>query len=471
MDGLLDAQRRCLAALQASCAADPGAHANQLAALEREAALAAGAAGIEDFLSASGNLFELARAGSLDRAVNAARSAVAVGDRWRARAAAIEHRTALGATAAGWGAALTAAGTEAAAARSAGEDARSAYTGLLLLLIELHGPAHAVMGEDLAAEAALALEGLIAVDPGFSLEAPEYRARTPWRATGVLAGWFAALGAPAGPAPEPEDPLPEIENAAARWRDALAAAGPVGAEAAPPGSAEEVAAPYAALAEMLPVGDPTRAAAEAAAAAARTEPSGPAALARLVEEGRLVELSAAPLRARARDALARQAFWPDPIVARHWQTLLARLEDVASPTALDAFAGHADACFAAEAGWNRAFLASLFAPLRSALSGRATDVAERLLGVADVRSLERTRDFVENVVLVLAPLEDGALGSYEGEGGADLLRDARWWLAEHPGGSLRERLTAPPGDAAAALVMWGEPFADASFPPPRPDRG
>src|SRR6266536_5124728 len=93
----MEDHRRYLAALRAACAQRPEAHLHQLAALDRELALAA----TDDpaaYAVASGDVFEPTRALWLDRVRNQARVAAALGDRRRARAAAVEYEHVLGAT-------------------------------------------------------------------------------------------------------------------------------------------------------------------------------------------------------------------------------------------------------------------------------------------------------------------------------------------------------------------------------------
>src|SRR4051794_3681179 len=130
VQGSIEAHRRYLLALRDACAPDPVIHAHQLAALDAELDLASGD-DLDAYLEASGNLFELTRAASLDRLAGQARTGVATGDPWRARAAAVEYAAAVDATGHGDWAEHTAAGADRAAAiTAAGADATAAFTRL-----------------------------------------------------------------------------------------------------------------------------------------------------------------------------------------------------------------------------------------------------------------------------------------------------------------------------------------------------
>jgi hypothetical protein len=89
--------RRYLAALTAAAAGEPLTHANQLAALAREAAVAAAAADPAACRAASGDLFEYARGAWLDRLLAHARIATAMDDPWTTQAMALELEAALAA--------------------------------------------------------------------------------------------------------------------------------------------------------------------------------------------------------------------------------------------------------------------------------------------------------------------------------------------------------------------------------------
>ena len=90
MNALLEAQRQALGAMQQACARQPGIHAQQLHALQREQALCAAALTLSDYQRATGGGFELARAAWLDRVAARVRVALMVGDCFAARAALAE---------------------------------------------------------------------------------------------------------------------------------------------------------------------------------------------------------------------------------------------------------------------------------------------------------------------------------------------------------------------------------------------
>jgi hypothetical protein len=152
---MLDAQRRFLAAMLDACAGDPAAHRHQIAALDREIALAADATSPEGFLGASGSLEELITAMRLDRAANRLRVAVAVQDRPRAAAAVAEYGG---------------------ADPAPPDEAASAFTRLTLMRVESGWRPAAELAEHIAGAEATLREA----DPGFDPGAPEYRRRTPW---------------------------------------------------------------------------------------------------------------------------------------------------------------------------------------------------------------------------------------------------------------------------------------------------
>ena len=427
-DPALEAYRRRLEAMRDACSHRPVLHQHQLAALDREIALVGAAGDPAAYMSASGELFELTRAASLDRAANQARVAAAVGDRRRVHAAAVEYEHALAATGHGdWNACVTAGNVGAADHSTRSAEAGTAYGTVLLALLSLQSGLDE--GEMLAARetAAGAHAALRTADPGFGWSRvardPLYDLRTPWTgpARATVGGWLVELGVPdevAETQEEPGDPLAAIEAAGARWRSSLAA-GPAGAPA-PPGDAPA---------------DP--AAAEAAAA----------------------------LREQAEERLERRSIWPDPLVEHHWRSLISALDDVSTPTEVELVSAHADACFAIEGDWNAALLATLLEPLRAACTfgamldgrlragvGRAAEAAHSLIGLGPRSLLDvpRVTHFVERILFPLGRRDPGALSAAAGEAGFEPVLAARAWFdAVRARGEEEPR---DPGELRAALL-------------------
>ncbi len=476
MDAALKGQRRYLAALLEACWHSLVPHANQLAALEREVALAAATDDLASYRAAGEDLFELTRGAWLDRIANHARVAAAVDDPWGVEAAAVEQRHVLAATAHG-DFATSVAGAETSALATRGADARSSFARLLLYFFSLHGTADEVERAEVLEYARATHRTLRGADPGFAWQ-PRYRLRTPWTGSALerVRRWIDGLGEPVGEDVEPADALPEIEGGEERWRSQLAARAP-GAAAANELTVEDVVGPYRALAEALAGDDrvaaATRDAALAAAAAGAGAPTAQDALARLVADGHLTALAAAPLRARAEDALERLATWPDPLVEHHWRSLLDGLDGARTPTEVDLVSVHADACFAVEADWNAALFAALLAPARAAAVygrdeagagagvDRAAEAAFTLVGLGPRRLLDvpRVADFVERILVPLAADDSPALGAFEGEAGFETLREVQLWRPSHLPVALLELLdragAREPPAQALPVTLWG----------------
>lgn len=210
---VLEAQRRHLAEMHEACGHAPADHPHQLAALERERALAAGAADVRGYLRSSGNLVELARAQTLDAAWNRLRVAQAVEDPWLERAAAEEYVAVV----------------EQWPDLPAPEPAASPgdlFTRALLLALEVRIGGAADADEHLAG----AIAELHASEPGFTGAAPEYARRVPWR---WLPDWIAP--GPGGSRPPVADVRAARREWAARLGGPAAGAEPAAVDpAAPP---------------------------------------------------------------------------------------------------------------------------------------------------------------------------------------------------------------------------------------------
>jgi len=420
---------RHLDALRTAFAPRPELHRHQLAALE------AGASN------------ELARASWLDRLEAEARIAVAVGDPWRARAAVIEHAATIAAGAAWPGAGVQ----EAAPLRRRSEDGPAAYARLLVALVRRETTAD--MDDEWPAHVEAARDAAAGVDP----DAPGCVHRTPWPS---LRGWAVELDEERDELGG--DVLADLERARNAWTDGISA----DPEDQPGPSADDVLAPYRTLVEVLPEGDPTRAAAERALVTAAGAEDGADALALLIEGRSLTDLSAAPWRTRAAEGLAHQAAWPDPLVAHHWNHLVAALDAAATPTEVDFATLHADACFAVERDWNTVFHAVLLAPMRAAYLGhpeRAAAVAHGITGLGP-RALTATPRAVEFLEAIIAT-EDDVL-ALEGEAGFEAVQAARFadTVVAPDFGALEE----PAADPKPA-VLWGTEI-DIRKPIPQPRR-
>jgi hypothetical protein len=401
-------ERPYLIALRDACAARPGLHRHQLAALD----------------AGAGPGPELAQAATLDRLASAVAVALAVGDPWGASAAAATY-------------VAETRGKHIAPAVAPG--APSAFVRLVLALLAPRD----------AERARLELDFLLGADPAFAPGRTPYAVRLPWAgAEAVLEAWIG----PYEPAAPPDDnPEATIAAAGEAWRASLSPA-PV-----PPPTGAAGAA-YRAMAESLD--GEARAAAEALAAAAEasTDEPPPAWFA----DRLLARFAAAPLRERAQASLARQAFWPDPLTAAHWRGLLDALDDARTPTDVEAAAGHAAACLAVEGDWNVLAHGLLTAPLVAALEhdlepgpDRAAHARAVAASAFELTGLGPRAALAHPRVTRLLTAQINDQGAEDGEAGFDLVAILRGWR-ELTGG----------GDVAAALDRAGvpEPAAD-----PRPE--
>ena len=484
MDRALEGHHRYLIVSRDLCARHPAVHSHQLAALDREIGLAESAGDVARYRLASGDSFELTRAAWLDHLVNHARVGALVGDRWRAQAAAVEYAHAVEASGhADWRDTLAAGASRAARMIVTGGEAGALFTRLLLSVLRLRAEQRPAMKELFRAAAIDAYRDLRAADPGFAWSGvpsrPHYALRTPWTGSGrdAVGEWMSELadGTATGHEGErdanegPDDPLKAMAASESRWRSQL--------PQRPPGAVlpdevrDDVTAPYRALAESTAgddrVAEAIREAARALVAAGAASSSPQDALARFVGDGLLADLASAPVRANAEDGLARQLVWPDPLVERHHRSVLNNLRHARTATEVDVVAAHASACFSVEADWNVLYLSSLFGPLRAACtlgsddSGavranlqQAADVTYRLLGLAPRSLLAAARviDFIERIIVPLAPRESLSVDAFQGEGGFDFLLEAQMWVAiGRARGDLKEFDSRGAADALLAL--------------------
>lgn len=322
-----------------------------------------------------------------------------------------------------------------AAIGDAPRDATFAFTRLVMNLIARDG---AWAGRPEAAEQADAdRAALLAADPAFAVTAHAYAARLPWDTP-----WFEAGDSPR------DDPRAAGDDDVEAW-----AAGLGEAQDAPVG---DLAAPFRALADAPAQDAVARATRDAAAALVAADEPTPELLTRF---------AAAGLRARAEEALARQAFWPDPLTERHWSGLIAALDAARTPTEVALIAHHAEGCLTVEADWNVLAHGALTAPLIAALAHdlepdparaegvrRAAALTHRLTGLGPRAALR------EPWIGGLVGRDIGDHGTEEGEAGYDLVSASRVW-------SEQTGRPATPATVEAALdaVQAPEPA-----PEPRP---
>ncbi len=486
MDRPLEAQALALHARRQVCAARPALHAHQLLALEREIALCTAAATLHGYQRASGGAFELTRAAWLDRVAGRLRLACALGDAPGAQAALAACQRALASTGPGdWVAALTPAPTPGA-------------EGMGLLVRCLHNLTLAQGGAppmaDAEGEARAAWRELCAADPALAWAAwqsPQalrgLALRLPWRGAAARAvrGWLHGLAMPE-PAVAPALPDAEVELAAWRprwqqtWRTDPPDAGPPWADF----SAEQATAPWRALAAGA---EPTvaRIAAQMLALAAGAD-CAPEVERRLVLSPLPAALAAAPLLAQAQALEARQAAWPQPLLAGHAAALRGGLAQAHTPVEVEQVAAHADACLAVEADAQRLFWAAAAAPVHAALRcalgapgaaadlRRAVRLSHRLFGMGP-RALHalpaQAALWHDNLLPALDAQDQGA---WQGECGADLLPLLRAWRALAPAAAVslsrlldQTALAEPQARPAAPprrLQLWDTPVLLADWP-------
>jgi hypothetical protein len=461
MNVALAGHRRYLEVFRDACKSNPMAHTHQLAALDREISLVTAASDPAAYRSASNELFELTRAMWLDRVANHARVNAAVGERTGAQADALEYSVALAAESEmDWMRRLAETSDEITALRSKALETGARFSGLLMCLAGWGGDKRPLLKDFYTNEVAETYRELMANDPGFTWSKttrhPPYRLRLPWtgEAASLFASWSRELGFSLGPEPSVEpgaesgaaDPLGEISAGEARWRAGLlASAGGVAGLNEP--SVDNVLSSYRTVADSTNSGDRVSSSLRRVAceilAAASSAPTPQDAMTRLVETGLLARFAAAPLKARAEEAIERQTNWPDPLVDHHWRAVAGLLDRTRTPTEVDLAAAYTDACFAIEASWNVSLHTSLLAPLRAAFVfalDRSEDARRGLvhaatasygllgLGPRELLNLPHVSAIIDRNVVPWAFRDMEGLGAFQGEVGFDLLLEARNWI-------------------------------------------
>jgi hypothetical protein len=484
MDRLLEAQAQALHAGLLATAARPAVHMHQRQALVRELALCQAARTLAGYQRASGSAFELGRAVQLDRVAGRLRLACAMGDLHGAQAALTAGRRALEGTGPGdWLAALT-------GAEPAGGNATGPLMRCLLNLVLAEGGAPPLA--DARAEALAAWRALCTVDPGLARAAwaaPQrllaLQLRLPWRGAAARAvhAWLHALPEPAAaPARVLPDAEAELAALGRRWRLAWHTPTTPATDAGPEwtaacSAAEQAIAPWRALAAAAAPAV-ARVAARMVALCAGAD-CAPEVQRRLTASGLPAALAAAPLLAQADAMAARQARWPQPLLAAHAAGVRQVLAHAHTASEVELVAAHAQACLDVEADALRLFWAAALAPARAALRRalgaagadadlrRATRLARSLFGLGP-RALFELPDVASMWQHSLLPaLSAQDLDSWQGEAGGELLPLLRAWQAANPGADGR-RLFDPPAAAASRrqprrLQLWCRPLPLAAW--------
>lgn len=401
----IDGYRAFLEASRAAAASEPVVHAAQLAAMDRELAIARRADSAATHGALGGAPFEVTRAAWIDRVVGHARIGAALDDPWTVKACAIElAATLVGDSFAPLRDALVEVSPRAQTIRTEGAEALSCFSRLAICLVRLQAERRPTEFAELRRDVAACAE-IVARYDRLDLARPRHRWRLPWLDAALLERWLASI-VPAvderSVTDEPDVILREVVAMAERWSRSLAEdrrARPVEAEGTP----------YEELAHT--VADGARACRDS-------------------------------VRALARPWLARQRVWAEPILAQHAHRLVAAVDAVETPTAIDLVSMHAAGCLAIEGVWWQALASGVGGPLRAALVASydpspateasfvaARDAALALVGEPDPWRLPWFEDFVASNLLQHATDELEGLGAFQGEGGLDLLNPWRAWSA------------------------------------------
>lgn len=364
--------------LRESCLAQPEWNRHQLLALDNEISLAGEATTVERYLKSSGDLLELTRAGSLDRASNLVRIAGTYDDPWLAAAARLEYVHACeGNDHAAMHAAILRGQDAASSLRLESCEIGTSIDRLFQSLLRFHtSPLERDLSWNMASTA---FRFLRSHDPAFCvrtwIEQPRYRLRLPWTSK-TPHEWLEGLWF--DESPSYPHPLADFELAQSRWISRLRGGG---------------------------------------------------GLRRPVARLELVET---PCMAEA--YIERQSIWPDPVLARHARQTRLAMQSAATTIAREAIAEDRNLNFQIEATWNSLLLSTLLAPFRAiAMRERNGNETVHSLTGCRPRAIAKIpivkRHLERNFWPRLAKDEE-LIGAMLGEAGADLLQHALTWQRE-----------------------------------------
>ncbi len=401
--------------LRAACLAQPEWNRHQLLALDHEISLADEATTVEQYLKSSGDLLELTRASSLDRASNLVRIAETYDDPWLAAAARLEYVHACeGKDHAAMYAAILRGQEAAASLRVESCEIGTSIDRLFQSLLRFHTSS---VERELNWNAALtAFRFLRSHDPAFCIhrwiEQPRYRLRLPWT-TNTPHEWLEGLWFDA--APSYPQPLADFEVAHSRWVARLRGGGAVRRPVAP------------------------------------------------------LEVLEVPCIADI--YLDRQAVWADPVLARHAGQTKRAIQSATTAIGREAVAEDRNLNFQIEASWNSLLLSTLLAPycaiathgcLRDAESHAAILQAMRCThslvgcGARDIATIPLVARHLENNFWPRLRAGETFAGALQGEAGLDLLQQSLAWQQLPGRVSFEEFIPAIEVPAQPAPIQyWG----------------
>ncbi|MCX6613117.1 MAG: hypothetical protein NTW74_19980 [Acidobacteria bacterium] len=372
--------------LRESCLAQPEWNRHQLLALDHEISLAGEANTVEEYLESSGDLLELTRAGSLDRASNLVRIAESYDDPWLAAAARLEYVHACeGNDHAAMYAAILKGQQAAASLRVESCEIGTSIDRLFQSLLRFHTSSQE---QELNWNAALtAFRFLRSHDPAFCIqtwiEQPRYRLRLPW-ISNTPHEWLEGLWF--DEAPSYPHLLADFEVAQSRWASRLRGGGEVRRPAAP------------------------------------------------------LEVLESPCIADV--YLDRQAVWADPVLARHAGQTRRAIQSATTAIGREAVAEDRNLNFQIEASWNSLLLSTLLAPYRAiAIHGCLRDAESHAAilqafrcthslvgcGPRDIATIPLVACHLENNFWPRLKDSEAFAGALQGEAGLDLLQQSLAW--------------------------------------------
>ncbi len=376
--------------LRAACLAQPEWNRHQLRALDHEIALANDAATIEQYLKASGDLLQLARAGSLDRGANLVRIATTYDDPWLAAAASIEYLYAFeGKDHLEMHAAILRGKNAASSLREKSAVVGTSIDRLFQCLLRFHTSHLERDSNWLAVQSCFA--SLRSIDPSFCvrdwIDQPRYRLRLPWTSNtphdwldGLWSGYESCLPC------LPSDRSSEFGLAHSRWVSRLKSGTGVSYTAKP------------------------------------------------------LELIQSP--GFADIYLERQAIWVDPVLARHAELTKLAMQSATTAIAREAIAEDRSLNFQIEATWNSLLLSTLFAPFRAtATHGCLKDAESQEAMVRAIQCAYSLSGYGPSAIAKIPIVEcylahnfwprlgnsEASIGALQGEAGFDLLQHAIAW--------------------------------------------